>query len=74
MNHTVKHLILVIGFAVAGAIAVLWSWNTIAGLFGGPAMQFKHAIAVLVLLGTARLALSRTSRRNEGHRVHAHEN
>ena len=34
--------------------AILWSWNTIAGLFDGPEMQAKHAIAALLLLGVAR--------------------
>jgi len=74
MNRVAKHLILLIAIAIAGAIAVLWSWNTMAGLFGGPAMQFKHAIAVLLLLGAARLALGRTGRHREGRGVHDHEN
>lgn len=73
MNETAKHLVFAIAFAVAGAIAVLWSWNTIAELFGGPAMQFKHALAVLLLLGTARVALGRMGRRLGSRGAHAHE-
>jgi hypothetical protein len=42
-------------FIAAAALAlasliVLWSFNTLAELFGGPMAQFKHAIAVVCLL------------------------
>jgi len=32
------------------SVAALWSVNTVMELFGGPALQFKHAIAVVALL------------------------
>jgi hypothetical protein len=42
-------------FIAAAALAlasliVLWSFNTLAELFGGPMAQFKHAIAAVGLL------------------------
>jgi hypothetical protein len=34
-----------------GAIAILWSWNTIAvDMFAQPEMEFRHAIAVELLI------------------------
>ncbi len=55
----IKHL-LAAGLAiVAIAVAGLWSWNTLAELFGAPEAQFRHAVAVLVLLATLRLVMPR---------------
>ncbi len=57
-EHRKGHSI-VTGLAAAAAmiavssIALLWSWNKVAaGLFGAPAMQFSHALAALLLIGT----------------------
>lgn len=34
-----------------GGVAILWSWNTIAvDLFSQPAMEFRNAVAVELLL------------------------
>ncbi|MBV1904129.1 MAG: hypothetical protein KUG58_10910 [Marinosulfonomonas sp.] len=34
-----------------GGVAILWSWNTIAvDLFAQPEMEFRHAVAVELLL------------------------
>lgn len=41
------------------AIIGLWSWNTLAELFGAPGAQFRHAVAALALITTLRLALRR---------------
>jgi hypothetical protein len=51
MNHLdVKHL-LAAGLALAAIVATaLWSWNTLADLFGVPEMQFRYALAALALL------------------------
>ncbi len=55
----IKHL-LAAGLAiVAIAVAGLWSWNTLAELFGAPEAQFRHVVAVLVLLATLRLVMPR---------------
>jgi len=31
----------------------LWSWNTLAALFGAPEAQFRHAVAALALFAIA---------------------
>ena len=60
MNHIdIKHL-LAAGLAIAVImVAGLWSWNTLAELFGAPEAQFRHAIAVLVLLAALPLLIPR---------------
>ena len=36
---------------IFGAIAILWGWNTVAiDLLGQPKMEFRHAIAVELML------------------------
>jgi hypothetical protein len=37
-----------------GMIALLWSWNTLAAMFGAPQAQFRHVVALLVLLTALR--------------------
>lgn len=36
-------------FLILASLVVLWSFNTLSGLFGGPIAQFKHAIAAVGL-------------------------
>ena len=64
-----KITLLAAGTALASA-GVLWSWNTLAPLFGGPTFQFRHAVAVLVALVALRVVLGRSVRS----RRHAPEN
>ncbi len=52
--------------AVLILIAALWSWNTIAELFGGPTAQLKHVLAAVILVAI----VSRTF--VWGSRVHQH--
>lgn len=55
----IRHL-LAAGLAIAViVVAGLWSWNTLADLLGAPAAQFRHAVAVLVLLAALRLLITR---------------
>ena len=50
MQHTaLKHLTIAAGLALAGAAALLWSWNTLADLYGGPEAGFKHAVAAMLI-------------------------
>jgi predicted benzoate:H+ symporter BenE len=59
MNHfDIKHLLLAGITLTAIAVMGLWSWNTLAELFGAPEAQLRHAVAALALLATLRLALS----------------
>jgi hypothetical protein len=55
----VKHLLAACLAFVAIATAGLWSWNTLADLFGAPEAQFRHVIAAVTLLATLRLAIGR---------------
>ena len=51
MNHDSFRKTFIAAAALAlFSLLVLWSFNTLAELFGGPMAQFKHAIAVVGLL------------------------
>ena len=53
-------------------IAGLWSWNTLAELFNAPQAQFKHVIAVVVLLLSLRWVLLPNRHGKKDHLVRAH--
>lgn len=55
----ILHLLAAVLAFAAVAVIGLWSWNTLAELFGAPAAQFKHAVAALALIATLRLAARR---------------
>jgi hypothetical protein len=39
-----------LSFVLLAAVAVLWSWNTVAvDLFAAPSMTYRHALALLLL-------------------------
>lgn len=48
-----KHLLAACLALVVIAATGLWSWNTLAELFGAPEAQFRHAVAALALLAVA---------------------
>lgn len=54
-RHVLAATLAIAAIAVIG----LWSWNTLAELFGAPQAQFRHAVAALVLITTLRLATRR---------------
>jgi hypothetical protein len=64
-----KHLLLATAAFAATVVAVLWSWNTLAPLFGAPEAQFRHAVAALVLIATLRVL---TTHRRATLRRHRH--
>lgn len=68
-RNTFRRITLVTAAAVLASVAVLWSWNTLAPLFGGPAFEFRHAVAFLIALVVLRTAL----RRGVGGRHHEGE-
>lgn len=69
MKHvTWKHLTAAIAAVAISSIALLWSWNTLADLLGGPTAEFRHVVAALVVAAAARVLISPRRR----HRRHAH--
>ena len=60
MRHfDLKHITFAIIAVVVACTALLWSWNTLASLFGAPAAQFKHAVAALLIAAIAKTAIVR---------------
>jgi hypothetical protein len=58
--------------ALALALATilgLWAWNTLAQPFGGPELEFRHALAAAILLSLIRSAVP-TGRRWKRHALH----
>ena len=54
-----RHLLAAVLAVALIAMVGLWSWNTLAELFGAPEAQFRHAVAALALIATLRLATRR---------------
>ena len=46
-----KSLRAVYGLAalMLASVVLLWSWNILSSLFGGPVAQYKHAVAALAV-------------------------
>ena len=63
-RNTLRNITLATAGAALASVALLWSWNTLVPLFGGPTFQFRHALAVLIALVVLRLGL----RFGRGHR------
>ena len=60
-----KIALVTVGIAIA-SVAILWSWNTLAPLLGGPTFEFRHALALLIDLVALRIFLGASLR----HRKH----
>ena len=46
-----------VGLGLLACVVVLWSWNAVAAdLLGAPAMAFRHALALLLLVMTLATA------------------
>jgi MFS superfamily sulfate permease-like transporter len=67
--HILMFLVLLLVLPVLG----MWSWNTLAGLYAGPEMQYKHALAALILLGFIKWVFSRGVKRTGGIRTGQHK-
>ena len=65
MRHiTLKHILFATALMIAASIAALWSWITLAALFGGPAAEIRHVVAAMTLILITKTALlSRHGRR-----------
>ena len=67
-----RHLVVTIGvgaLALLGVITFQWCWNTLAELFDGPVMEFRHALAALLLAATASAAFAGPGRRQAQHQA-----
>lgn len=67
-----KHALLASAVLAAIAAIALWSWNTLATLFGLPAADLRHAVAALLLITTLRGLLLPAYPRRRRRRWHAH--
>jgi len=73
MKHHLTAAIWLAAFALLGVATLQWSWNTIAPLFDGPLVHFRHALAGLLLLAIAATAFAGTGRRHRRRRQDDHE-
>jgi len=56
-HHTFRQIFIAVGALALFSILVLWSFNTLSDLFGGPQAQYKHALAAIGLLLVANWTL-----------------
>ena len=63
--------LLAILFTISLFTAMLWSWNTLAALFGVPEIEVRHVVAAVILLAAARWVVNprvrRVCRKGYGH-------
>jgi hypothetical protein len=72
MRHQLTAAIWLASLALLGLATLQWSWNTIAELFDGPAVQIRHVLAA-VLLVIAATAFAGTGRRHRRRGQDDHE-
>ncbi len=65
-----KHFFAVIA-AVLVPVTILWSWNVVADLFGGPTAELKHLVAAALILAFVRCTLF-PRRHNQAGRANEH--
>ncbi|MEJ2127290.1 MAG: hypothetical protein P8X81_00425 [Woeseiaceae bacterium] len=60
-----------VAFAVAlfaaVSVALLWSWNALAELTGGPAAEYRHVLAAIIIAFAARSLFTSRRRRHHQH-------
>lgn len=56
---TLRKITAVAAVTALASVALLWSLNTLAPLFGGPTFQFRHVIAILIALVVLRMGVGR---------------
>ena len=57
LNAHLKYILYTIGLFLAASIAGLWSWNTLSELFNWPLVQYRHVLAIFILLIIVRWSL-----------------
>lgn len=61
---TWKHIGAALAALCVASIAMLWSWNTLAGLFGGPVAEFRHVLSLIIIAISIKALLSNDRRRS----------
>lgn len=61
-NITLRHILIATTGIAAGILAVLWSFNTLAGLLGMPQAEWRHAVAFLLAAFVIRSFVTRRRR------------
>lgn len=57
LSGKLLHFVYAILAFLLASVMLLWSWNTISMLLGGPVAQYKHALAALTLACVAAWVL-----------------
>lgn len=65
MRSHITAAIWLLALALLGPLTLQWSWNTIAPLFDGPAIQFRHALAALLQFTIAAITFAGANRRQQ---------
>ena len=58
-QYTFRRVFIAAGSLALFSIIVFWSFTTLSELFGGPDVQFKHAIAAIGFLLVIKWTLTR---------------
>lgn len=56
-NRKYRHIVAAILTFIALTIVGLWSWNTVVELFDGPAVEYRHVVAVFAIAMLLRMML-----------------
>lgn len=64
-----RHAAVALVSALVMSVLGLWAWNTLAPLFGGPELDYRHAVAALILVAIAGALLRGGSHRRGADRA-----
>jgi len=64
VGYTFRNVVIASGVLVLFSVFVLWSFNELSDLFGGPQAQFKHAISAIGILLVSKWIVTRSG---DGH-------
>lgn len=63
-EYTFRNVVITSGALALFSVIVLWSFNELSELFGGPQAQFKHAISAIGILLVIKWIVTRSG---DGH-------
>jgi hypothetical protein len=64
VQYTFRNVLITSGALALFSVIVLWSFNALSELFGGPQAQFKHAISAIGILLVVKWIVTRSG---DGH-------